>query len=149
MARNEHRATAAAIAQPLVGGAANVTSVTHCMTRLRLGLADRSRVDDAALRALPAVLGVVEDGDSYQVVLGPGKVARVTPEFARLVDDGRDAAPAPAAADAALSGTTSSTADALATRGAEIRAERRARNRTPVKLFLRRVADIFVPSSPR
>ncbi|WP_432090401.1 PTS transporter subunit EIIC [Streptomyces sp. NRRL F-5630] len=147
MAGNEHRATAAAIL-PLVGGAANVTSVTHCMTRLRLGLADRSRVDDAALRALPAVLGVVEDGDSYQVVLGPGKVARVTPEFARLVDDGRDAAPAPAAADAALSGTTSSTADALATRGAEIRAERRARNRTPVKLFLRRVADIFVPLIP-
>ncbi|MYQ34633.1 PTS transporter subunit EIIB, partial [Streptomyces sp. SID4956] len=29
---NKHRATAAAIL-PLVGGAANVTSVAHCMTR--------------------------------------------------------------------------------------------------------------------
>jgi PTS system sucrose-specific IIC component len=76
--------TAAALL-PLVGGAANVTSVAHCMTRLRLGLADRSRVDDAALRALPGVLGVVEDGDSYQVVLGPGVVGRVTEAFEALL----------------------------------------------------------------
>ncbi|MYR28527.1 MULTISPECIES: PTS transporter subunit EIIC [unclassified Streptomyces] len=150
MAGNEHVATAAAIL-PLVGGAANVTSVTHCMTRLRLGLADRSRVDDAALRALPAVLGVVEDGDSYQIVLGPGKVARVTPEFARLVDESADTAPA---ADAATGvarsddAAASTAADALASRGAEIRAERRSRNRTPLKLFLRRIADIFVPLIP-
>ena len=42
---NKHRATAAAIL-PLVGGAANVTSVAHCMTRLRLGLRDRSLVQE-------------------------------------------------------------------------------------------------------
>jgi PTS system sucrose-specific IIC component len=152
MAGNEHRATAAAIL-PLVGGAANVTSVTHCMTRLRLGLADRSRVDDAALRALPAVLGVVEDGDSYQIVLGPGRVARVTPEFARLVDENTEPAPVGASAGAAplsesAPAAAPATADALAVRGAEIRAERRARNRTPVKVFLRRIADIFVPLIP-
>ena len=76
---NKHRATAAAIL-PLVGGAANVTSVAHCMTRLRLGLRDRSLVQEEALKALPAVMGVVED-DTYQIVLGPGTVARVTPEF--------------------------------------------------------------------
>ncbi|MEU6438740.1 PTS transporter subunit EIIC [Streptomyces sp. NPDC047046] len=145
MAGNEHRATAAVIL-PLVGGSANVTSVTHCMTRLRLGLADRSRVDDASLRALPAVLGVVEDGDSYQIVLGPGKVARVTPEFARLVHESADATPVPT--DGAALSDASSTADTLATRGAEIRAERRSRNRTPLKLFLRRIADIFVPLIP-
>ncbi|MER7573855.1 PTS transporter subunit EIIC [Streptomyces sp. NPDC126514] len=75
--------TAAAIL-PLVGGPANVTSVTHCMTRLRLGLADRSLVDEEALRAVPGVLGVVDD-DTYQIVLGPGVVARVTPEFQALV----------------------------------------------------------------
>ncbi|WP_037869930.1 PTS transporter subunit EIIC [Streptomyces sp. SPB074] len=155
MAGNEHRATAAAIL-PLVGGAANVTAVTHCMTRLRLGLADRSRVDDAALRALPAVLGVVEDGDSYQIVLGPGKVARVTPEFAALVDESADegadtraeAGAVAAAGAAAPPGTPPSSADALASRGAEMRAARRSRNRTPLKLFLRRIADIFVPLIP-
>ncbi|MDG9692620.1 PTS transporter subunit EIIC [Streptomyces sp. DH17] len=89
MHKDPHSTAAALL--PLVGGAANVTSVAHCMTRLRLGLADRSRVDDAALRALPGVLGVVEDGDSYQVVLGPGVVGRVTEAFEALLareDDG-------------------------------------------------------------
>ena len=49
---DKNRAIAAAIL-PLVGGAANVTSVAHCMTRLRLGLHDRSLVQDEALRRSP------------------------------------------------------------------------------------------------
>ncbi|MEU1041688.1 PTS transporter subunit EIIC [Streptomyces sp. NPDC005907] len=122
------RATAAALL-PLVGGAANVTSVAHCMTRLRLGLRDRTLVREDALRALPAVLGVVDD-DTYQIVLGPGAVARVTPEFAALV------AASPTAAGA------------LENRGAELRAARRERNATPLRLLLRRVANIFVPLIP-
>lgn len=87
---NKHHATAAAIL-PLVGGARNVTSVAHCMTRLRLGLHDRSLVQDERIKALPAVMGVVED-DTYQIVLGPGTVARVTPEFEALVDAEKSAA---------------------------------------------------------
>ncbi|PCG81763.1 PTS alpha-glucoside transporter subunit IIA [Streptomyces sp. WZ.A104] len=137
---DKNRATAAAIL-PLVGGAANVSSIAHCMTRLRLGLHDRSLVDDEALRALPAVMGVVED-DSYQIVLGPGTVARVTPEFERLVEEARAAAPEPAPAPAAVS------AEELAAQGAAIKARRKARNATPFKLFLRRIANIFVPLIP-
>ncbi|WP_405570718.1 PTS transporter subunit EIIC [Streptomyces sp. NBC_01167] len=128
MSTIDHKATAAAIL-PLVGGAANVTSVAHCMTRLRLGLRDRSLVRDEELTALPAVMGVVDD-DTYQIVLGPGTVARVTPEFEALI------AEAPV------------TAEALADRGAAIRAERKSRNATPFKLFLRKIANIFVPLIP-
>ncbi|MFV0129228.1 PTS transporter subunit EIIC [Streptomyces sp. HMX112] len=123
------RATAAALL-PLLGGAGNVTSVAHCMTRLRVGLLDRALVRDEELRALPAVLGVVEDDETYQVVLGPGTVARVTPEFQALV------AAAP------------TTAHDLAARGAAIKAAQKARNATPVKLLLRRLANIFVPLIP-
>ncbi|MFD5760251.1 PTS transporter subunit EIIC [Streptomyces sp. NPDC127044] len=129
-----HAATAAAIL-PLVGGAANVTSVAHCMTRLRLGLRDRTLVREDALRSLPAVLGVVTDDDSYQIVLGPGAVARVTPEFEALVAG---------TAGAPVTGT----ADALAARGAEWKAARQQRNATPLKLLLRRIANIFVPLIP-
>ncbi|MEU7602472.1 PTS glucose/sucrose transporter subunit IIB, partial [Streptomyces sp. NPDC041003] len=82
MSTDKNRATAAAIL-PLVGGPDNVTSIAHCMTRLRITLRDRSLVQDEALRALPAVLGVVED-DTYQIVLGPGTVARVTPVMVSL-----------------------------------------------------------------
>ncbi|WP_436738219.1 PTS transporter subunit EIIC [Streptomyces sp. BBFR102] len=151
MAENKNRALAAAIL-PLVGGAANVITVVHCMTRLRLGLADRTLVQDEALKAVPGVLGVVED-DTYQIVLGPGTVARVTPEFEALVEEERAAAPAPAPGPETAPGAASPephpvTAGELAARGAEIRAARKARNATPVKLFLRRVADIFVPLIP-
>ncbi|WP_327324429.1 PTS transporter subunit EIIC [Streptomyces sp. NBC_01210] len=125
---DKNSAVAAAIL-PLVGGARNITSVAHCMTRLRLGLRDSSLVQEEALKALPAVMGVVED-DTYQIVLGPGTVARVTPEFEALV------AAAPR------------TADELADRGAAIKAARRAKNSTPFKLFLRRIANIFVPLIP-
>ncbi|MEU6874601.1 PTS transporter subunit EIIC [Streptomyces sp. NPDC046751] len=146
---DKNRATAAAIL-PLVGGAANVGSIAHCMTRLRLGLHDRSLVDDEALKAVPAVMGVVED-DTYQIVLGPGTVARVTPEFERLVEEGRAAAapgeaapPAPASASA----SASASADELAAQGAAMKAARKAKNATPFKLFLRRIANIFVPLIP-
>lgn len=91
---SKHRAVAAAIL-PLVGGAGNIDSIAHCMTRLRLGLKNRARVDDEALKALPAVLGVVED-DTYQIVLGPGTVARVAPEFETLATaEGRPQTPSP------------------------------------------------------
>ncbi|MFE2035497.1 PTS transporter subunit EIIC [Streptomyces scopuliridis] len=135
---DKNRATAEAIL-PLLGGAANIASIAHCMTRLRLGLHDRSLVQDEPLKALPAVLGVVED-ETYQIVLGPGTVARVTPEFERLVEEER--ATAPATPEAAP------TADELAERGAAIKAARKARNATPFKLFLRRIANIFVPLIP-
>ncbi|MEU2785879.1 PTS glucose/sucrose transporter subunit IIB, partial [Streptomyces sp. NPDC007110] len=92
---NKYRDTAAAIL-PLVGGAGNVASVAHCMTRLRLGLHDRTLVQEEQLKALPSVMGVVED-DTYQIVLGPGTVARVTPEFETLVEEERAAAPEAAA----------------------------------------------------
>ncbi|MES9509585.1 PTS transporter subunit EIIC [Streptomyces sp. NPDC000609] len=143
---DKNRATAAAIL-PLVGGAANIGSIAHCMTRLRLGLHDRSLVDDEALKAVPAVMGVVED-DTYQIVLGPGTVARVTPEFERLVEEGRAAATAPGEAAPPAPASASASADELAAQGAAMKAARKAKNATPFKLFLRRIANIFVPLIP-
>ncbi|MCF2131687.1 PTS transporter subunit EIIC [Strepomyces sp. STD 3.1] len=149
---SKHKATAAAIL-PLVGGAENVASVAHCMTRLRLGLRDRSLVRDEQLKALPAVMGVVED-DTYQIVLGPGSVARVTPEFEALVEESRGSV---GEASPATTGSPShpdpgapppATAEDLAAQGAALRAERKAKNSTPFKLLLRRIANIFVPLIP-
>ncbi|MGP3983505.1 PTS transporter subunit EIIC [Streptomyces sp. KR80] len=136
---------------PLVGGARNVTAVAHCMTRLRLGLRDRSLVQDEALRAVPGVLGVVAD-DTYQIVLGPGTVARVTPEFERLVESERGAAAAATTGATEATKPTEAqpptTAEELAAHGAAIRAAQKRRNATVVKLFLRRIAGVFVPLIP-
>ncbi|MFF4156159.1 PTS transporter subunit EIIC [Streptomyces sp. NPDC001678] len=136
--------TAAALL-PLLGGAGNVRAVGHCMTRLRVEVADREPVRGAELRALPGVLGVVEDGESFQIVLGPGTVARVAPELERLVAAGSEKRSGPGSGVGEGDGAV---AAALAARGAALRAERRARNATPGKIFLRRLAQIFVPLIP-
>jgi PTS system N-acetylglucosamine-specific IIC component len=54
-----------------LGGAPNLTSVEACTTRLRLQLADPTRIDEAALKALGA-RGLVRPSPGHlQVVLGP------------------------------------------------------------------------------
>lgn len=54
-----------------VGGQENVTTVTHCMTRLRFNLKDESIVDDSTIQAIDGVLSVVRSGGQVQVVIGP------------------------------------------------------------------------------
>ncbi|SED48256.1 PTS system IIB component, Glc family /PTS system IIC component, Glc family [Streptomyces sp. 2231.1] len=134
--RNDPVSTAAAVLIR-VGGPANVTSVAHCMTRLRLGLADPSAADEEALRSLPGVLGVVDGGGVWQIVLGPGVVDEVTAAVEDLV------ARAPSGTAPERSG-----AGHLADEGARIKEGLRRRNATPVKNGLRRVAGVFVPLIP-
>lgn len=88
-----------------VGGEDNITSLYHCVTRLRFALVDRSRVDEDAVRAVPAVQAINQSGEQFQVIIGndvpkvfaavqethPGLVAKVNDPNA---DDAADAAPA-------------------------------------------------------
>lgn len=52
------------------GGIENIRGATHCLTRLRLTLADRTAAEDENIRSIPGVLGVVFAGGQYQIVLG-------------------------------------------------------------------------------
>ena len=54
----------------LCGGKANIIRLTHCATRLRLEFSDRSQVQDKAIEQLPGVIGVVESGGQFQIVIG-------------------------------------------------------------------------------
>lgn len=131
-----------------LGNTRNVEDIENCMTRLRIGVRDVDAVDVAALQAIPEVLGIVP-GPTMQVVLGPGLVDEVADEMGRLADVAvrEEGAPHPAQEDPE-SATGGTSAEALAARGADLRAERKARNETPVKQFLRRVANIFLPLIP-
>jgi beta-glucoside PTS system EIICBA component len=53
-----------------VGGEENVSSLVHCMTRLRFVLKDESKADAAALKAVPGVITTAQAGGQYQVVIG-------------------------------------------------------------------------------
>lgn len=54
----------------LVGGAENVSSLGHCMTRLRFILKDESKADEEAIKKINGVLGVVSAGGQFMVILG-------------------------------------------------------------------------------
>ena len=54
----------------LSGGTENISSITHCSTRLRFFIRDKSKVDTDAIQKTKPVLGVVFGGDELQIVLG-------------------------------------------------------------------------------
>ena len=57
-----------------LGGRANVTAATNCMTRLRIHVQDDSKIDDNGLKNIEGVLGIVHDNPGYiEIVVGPGK----------------------------------------------------------------------------
>ena len=68
-----------------VGGKENITSVTHCFTRLRLVLKDRKLADKDQVSRLEGVISVVDGGGQFQVVIG-NKVEQVYDEVVKLVD---------------------------------------------------------------
>ncbi|WP_225824562.1 PTS transporter subunit EIIC [Streptomyces naphthomycinicus] len=168
--RNDPASTAAAVLAR-VGGPANVLSVAHCMTRLRLTLADPAAGDEEALRAVPGVLAVVAAGPGWQIVLGPGVVDEVTAAVEDALrdrvppgaapQDPRDALPAPppgappnprdevpAAVPGAAAEVPRDEGPADAPPGAALKEVIRRRNATPFKTVLRRVANVFVPLIP-
>ncbi len=82
-----------------VGGPGNITSLTHCATRLRFELKDAGVVDQKSLEAIQGVLGAVpQSGDRYQVIIG-GAVASVYADITNLPSMKGGAKPA-AASDA-------------------------------------------------
>lgn len=53
-----------------VGGKENITSLRHCVTRLRFHLADESKADDAYLKNLDGVITIMKAMGEYMVVIG-------------------------------------------------------------------------------
>ena len=68
MATNYADAARAIVAS--LGGLENIEAVTHCMTRLRFVVKDSARVDNATLKAIPGVMGVVHTDSQCQVIIG-------------------------------------------------------------------------------
>lgn len=54
-----------------VGGEGNIQTFSHCATRLRFTLADDKLVKEDKLKETKGVLGIVNKGGQYQVVIGP------------------------------------------------------------------------------
>ncbi|MCM3663516.1 PTS transporter subunit EIIC [Mesobacillus subterraneus] len=130
--RNEERLAREILEQ--LGGAGNIADVASCMTRLRVKPADYSKVNVAGIKKIDGVLGIVEE-ETLQIILGPGIVTKVANEVSEItgmssrVVDEDDPNP--------FEGLAGRTKDDL-----------NKKNATPFKLFLRRIASIFIPLIP-
>lgn len=105
-----------------VGGRENLVSAAHCATRLRLVIADNSKLDMKALEQVDGVKGVFSNAGQLQLILGTGTVNKVYDEFL------------------AVSGMTAATKE-------EVKAAAAARQPLP-KRMVKALGDVFVPILP-
>ncbi|MDD3266319.1 MAG: PTS transporter subunit EIIC [Burkholderiales bacterium] len=112
--------------------AGQIVDVTTCMTRLRVTVADLSEVNVDLIKSISGVLGVVATNEQLQIIIGPGKVNQVYDKFKPLVEDNSE--------------TTSSSANK--TSSSDLKSKIATKNSTPFKVFLKRIANIFIPMIP-
>ncbi len=64
-----------------LGGKENIISAAHCATRLRLVIADNSKLDVKALEEVEGVKGLFDSNGQLQLIIGTGTVNKVYDEF--------------------------------------------------------------------
>lgn len=105
-----------------LGGRENVVQAAHCATRLRLVIADNSKLDKSALENIEGVKGMFESNGQLQLIIGTGTVNKVYEEFLKV------------------SGMSAATKEDVKTAAAA---------KTPAwKRALKTVGDVFVPILP-
>lgn len=119
----------------------SIKSVTLCMTRLRVTLINQLVVDVNKLKAIDGVMGVVSASDQLQIVIGPGKVNQVYDEFIKLTESLSQVEGT--SIDNSLQAKTSQAKTAQ-----EIKSKLQQKNATPFKIFLKKLANIFIPLIP-
>lgn len=64
-----------------LGGKENIISAAHCATRLRLVIADNSKLNIKALEEVEGVKGLFDSNGQLQLIIGTGTVNKVYDEF--------------------------------------------------------------------
>lgn len=105
-----------------LGGRENIISAAHCATRLRLVIADNSKVDKKELEDVEGVKGMFESNGQLQLIIGTGTVNKVYDEFLDIT------------------GMTAATK-------ADVKAAAAARQPLPKRL-IKVLGDVFVPILP-
>ena len=67
----DHRSSAREILSA-IGGKKNLVSAAHCATRLRLIIADNSKIQKDTLENIDVVKGVFEASGQLQIIIGTG-----------------------------------------------------------------------------
>lgn len=105
-----------------IGGEENISSATHCVTRLRLVLHDEDQVDTKKLESLDLVKGTFSANGQFQIILGNGVVDKVYKEMM------------------ALTGREEQSKDDVK--------EEAAKKGNPLQRAIKVLADVFIPILP-
>ena len=122
----------------IIGPASNIKRINNCMTRLRVYLKHQDAAMISKLKAVDGVLGIHENDEELQIILGPGRAAAVTTIVTKLWKQDADV-------------TTTDPAQKSRPRigdGKELHAAIRKKNATPIKLLFKKIASIFLPLVP-
>ncbi|EMK3317485.1 PTS N-acetylmuramic acid transporter subunit IIBC [Vibrio vulnificus] len=123
-----------------VGGSSNVSKCGNCMTRLRLTLANNGVADQAVIKRIPGVMGVVESDEQFQIILGPGKAQQAAELMNKLIESviNGDVQEQAIASDA----------NDLSSVAAEQKKQMKSKQTSTVQRFLSKFATIFTPLIP-
>ncbi|MCG6299949.1 PTS N-acetylmuramic acid transporter subunit IIBC [Vibrio vulnificus] len=123
-----------------VGGSSNVSKCGNCMTRLRLTLANNGVADQAVIKQIPGVVGVVESDEQFQIILGPGKAQQAAELMNKLIESVING-------DVQEQAMASDTND-LSSVAAEQKKQMKSKQTSAVQRFLSKFATIFTPLIP-
>lgn len=126
----------------LIGPKSNIKDLTNCMTRVRVQL--KNEPSDEALKAIKGVMGVNHSGDELQIIIGPGKAASIRKLIEALMEQDEES-------EEVTQETKSVQAlakEAKVGDGKKLHEAIKEKNSTPAKLFLKKIANIFMPIIP-
>ena len=120
-----------------VGGSNNISKCGNCMTRLRLTLNDNALADQATIKAIPGVMGVVESDQQLQIILGPSKAQTAAEMMNEMLANGETVA-----AEIDIENQD------LSTIASEQKKQMKSKQTSGVQRFLSKFATIFTPLIP-
>ncbi|CAG9295362.1 PTS N-acetylmuramic acid transporter subunit IIBC [Celerinatantimonas diazotrophica] len=123
-----------------VGGPSNVIQCGNCMTRLRLSLVNNDAVDQAAIKQIPGVMGVVDSHEQLQIILGPGKAQQAAELMNQLIDS--------ITHGTALPIDEAPGSEDLSAIAATQKKQMKSKQTSAVQRFLSKFANIFTPLIP-
>ena len=111
-----------------IGGEHNILRLENCMTRVRVEVKDDTLLDIPRLKQLPGVSGYVKQGAQHQLIVGPGKAAKVVDAMRlQLAQEGES----PAGDDIERT-----------------KSQAKAKYKAPMSDALRKLANVFIPLIP-
>lgn len=130
-----------------VGGIENVAKIIHCMTRVRITVKDKNKVNFENLKNVQGVLGIVED-DTLQVVVGPGIVNKIANQMVSMAGV-KLGEPFPKRFDNLSTESNVTNQQRVEAKAAEVKAIHQSKQKnSKFKRVLKSIANIFVPLIP-